>query len=118
MMPAIRSHNATFAAIAEDVARQLVTVEHRPIGSFIKTPLLYPSGSTVVVRVYESASRYFVTDDGLGYQEAELLGASHIYARHARVIADNAGVRFDSQAFFVLEVPRDRLPGAVVSIAN
>lgn len=107
-----------FRAMVDDVARKIVATEHRPAGSFIQTPLLYPSGATVVVRIHQAEGRYFVSDVGLGYQEAELMGAALIYARHARSIAENAGVGFDNQAFFVMEASREQLPGAVVTIAN
>jgi len=107
-----------FKTLVDDVARQIVGTEHRPSGSFVRTPLLYPSGATVVVRIEDGQDRYFVSDMGMGYQEAEMMGASLTYARSARSIAENAGVRFDNQAFFVLEASRDQLPGAVVTIAN
>ena len=67
-------------------------------GSFIRTPLLYPSGSTVVVQVAQGEGRFFVSDFGLGYQESDLYGAGAFYVRHARPIAENAGVGFDNQA--------------------
>jgi hypothetical protein len=107
-----------FEALVNEVARELVAVEHRAGGSFVRVPLLYPGGTTVVVRIQEGANSFFVTDAGLGYQEAELMGAGPLYARHARVIGDAAGVRFDNQAFFVLETSRDQLPGAVTTVAN
>jgi hypothetical protein len=46
------------------------------------------------------------------------MGAGLLYARHAHPIAETSGVRFDNQAFFVLETSRDQLAGAVVTIAN
>ena len=107
-----------FQAIIDSVARQLVIAEHRSGGSFIRTPLLYPSGAQVVVRIQDSSDHYFVSDIGLGYQEAEMMGASQIYTRQAVSIAEQAGVRFDSHAFFILEASKDQLPGAVATIAN
>jgi hypothetical protein len=110
--------NSKFREIIEAVAREIVATDHRTSGSFIRTPLMYPGGTTVVVRIEEGDNRFFVSDIGLGHQEAELMGAGSMYARPARVIAEEAGVRFDNQAFFVLEASRDQLPGAVVTIAN
>jgi hypothetical protein len=107
-----------FARLVDSVARQIVTTQHRPDGSFINTPLVYPNGSTVVVKIHQSGERYFVTDMGLGYQEADLMGASNIYSRHARLIAEAAGIKFDHQAFFVIEATREQLSGAVVTVAN
>jgi hypothetical protein len=79
---------------------------------------MYPSGTTVVVRIEQGENKFFVSDFGLGFQEAELMGADLLYARHAHPIAETNGVRFDNQAFFILEASRDQLPGAVVTIAN
>jgi hypothetical protein len=107
-----------FKKLVDDVAREIVATEHRTGGSFIRTPLMYPSGTTVVVRIEQGDNRFFVSDFGLGYQESELMGAGLLYARHAHPIAETNGVRFDNQAFFILEASRDQLPGAVVTIAN
>lgn len=104
--------------LIDEVARQLVSAEHHPGGSFVRLPLLYPSGANVVVRVNGSEDRFFVSDAGFGYQEADMMGASLIFARSGRAIAENAGVKFDNQAFFVIEASRDQIPGAVVAIAN
>jgi hypothetical protein len=110
--------NPKFRDVIEAVAREIVAIDHRASGSFIRTPLMYAGGTTVVVRIEEGDDRFFVSDIGLGHQEAELMGAGSMYAKPARVIAEEAGVRFDNQAFFVLEASRDQLPGAVVTIAN
>lgn len=110
--------NPAFKEMVENVARSIVATEHRISGSFIRTPLMYPSGSTVVVRIEQGENRFFVSDIGLGHSEAEMMGAGTMYAKPARVIAEEAGVRFDNQAFFVLEASLEELPGAVVTIAN
>jgi hypothetical protein len=107
-----------FSELVDSVARQLVATEHDHNGSFIRTPLLYPSGSTVVVRVAQGQGRYFVSDWGLGYQESDMQGAALFYVRHARPIAEAAGVGFDNQAFFIMEATREQLAGAVITIAN
>lgn len=105
-------------AFIEKVTRELASVEHRNEGSFISTPLLYPSGATVVVRVEPVGQMFFVSDVGLGYQEADMAGASLSYARHGRLIAEEAGVGFDNQCFFMAQASRDHLAGVVVAIAN
>lgn len=105
--------------LIESVASQLVSVEHRPDGAFITTPLMYPSGSLAVVRVdILSHDRFLVTDMGMGYLEAEMMGTSLIYARNASPIADQTGTSFDHQAFSLIDVSRDRLAGAIITIAN
>jgi hypothetical protein len=65
------SRNPAFRDMIESVARALVSTDHRVGGSYIRTPLMYPSGSTVVIRVEEGDQRFFISDVGLGHQEAE-----------------------------------------------
>ena len=117
-MALLKETDSQFQALIEDVAQKIVATSHDRDGSFITTPLLYPSGSTVVVRVYGTGPRYFIIDLGVGHDEAEMMGAEGIYMRHARSIAQAAGARFDNQAFFVLEATEPQLPGAVVTVAN
>ena len=109
---------AAFSSLIEHVARELVTVNHDAGHSFISTPLMYPTGSSVVVQINDAGDEYFVTDLGLGYEEAVMMGASNIYARYGKNIAHNAGVGFDSRAFFATRVTKDQLPGAIATIAN
>jgi threonyl-tRNA synthetase len=42
--------------------REIVSASHRPEGSYVRLPILYPSGSEVVVRVSGGPDTYFVTD--------------------------------------------------------
>ncbi len=72
-----------------------------------------------VVRVDVLGSdRHFVTDMGSGYLEAEMMGTSLIYARNAKTIAEETGLHFDLHAFSIIDVSRDQLPGAIITIAN
>jgi hypothetical protein len=108
-----------FTSTLESVVRQLARFEQRGESAFIHVPVLYPSGAGVVVRVDDSRNgKFFVTDMGLGYQEAEMMGASLIYLRHAKHIAENAGIQFDSEAFFVIQTTREQLAGAIATVAN
>lgn len=104
--------------VVEQAMCEIVSAAHRVEGSYVRLPILFPSGSDVVIRVSGGPDRFFVTDFGLGYSEAELMGASSIYLRQAKQVSKNSGVEFDQNAFFSLEVPRDRLPGAIVTVAN
>jgi hypothetical protein len=106
-----------FSELPESVVRQLIAIEPHANGAFMRTPLLYPSGSTVVVGVALSKGRYFVSDWGLGYQEADTRGASLFYMRHARQTAEAAGVGFDNRAFFITGARRDQVVGAVITFA-
>jgi hypothetical protein len=114
----IRNDGTLFRQAVEEVTKELVSADHRAGFSFVKTPLTYPSGAGVVVRVGDSYPNFLVTDFGSGYEEADLMGSSGVYVRSARAIAETAGIGFDSHAFFVLQVPRTQLPGAIVTVAN
>jgi hypothetical protein len=104
--------------IVAAAARELVRLDHRADGSVIQTPLLYPSGSYVVVRVDGGPERFLISDFGLGYHGADMMGSTTYFPRHARAVAEEAGVGLDQRAFFVLEVGRDQLAGAIAVIAN
>lgn len=113
------------AAISPDIEaamRRLISGVAHPEGTYISVPALYPSGKNVVVRVTEQRSQgramFFVTDFGLGFQEAELEGVDRGFARVAKVIAERSGVGFDEHAFFAVQVDLERLPGAIAAIAS
>jgi hypothetical protein len=112
----LTAHN--LKTIAEGVAHALVNTSVKGGSAFISSPLLYPSGSHVVVRMDGTGDRWFVSDDGYGHLEAEMMGGLTIFRRLARLLADRAGVQFDERSFFVLEVERDALPGAVITVSN
>lgn len=114
----IRNDSDAFKKAIDDVAKQLVTAEHRNGMSFIRVPLIYPSGAGVVVRVTDAYPDFFVSDYGSGYEEAEMMGGSTIYARHAPGVAKNAGIGFDSHSFFVMKATREQLPSVIVTVAN
>jgi hypothetical protein len=110
--------NEDFRNLSEAVARQLVSVEYVRGSSIVSVPLLYPSGAGAVVKISQHADRYFVSDLGYGYQEAEMLGALRSFTTHARNLADHYGVHFDNQAFFVAQANRDSLKSIITIVAN
>ncbi|WP_256807138.1 hypothetical protein [Bradyrhizobium sp. Bra64] len=107
-----------FASAVDAVARELVSTEHFGSASLIKTPLMYPSGASAVVQVTQHGERFFVTDMGLGQMEADMIGASVLYANSAKPLAEHFGIRFDNQAFFIAEANKEQLAGAVTIVAN
>jgi hypothetical protein len=104
--------------IARDIATGLVSARADARGLMIKTPLLYPSNSTVQVRIDSLDGRFFVSDMAQALQEAEMMGAPRTFRLHAPIIAKNAGIGFDRQAFFVAEAEEGQLIGAVMAVAN
>jgi hypothetical protein len=113
------TETASLRTVAEEVARALAVATHTAEGSFIKMPLMYPGGSAVVVMIAEApGGRYLVSDMGLGHDEADLMCATSTFAHVAPRVAERSGVAFDHRAFFVVEVTRDQLVGAVSTIAG
>jgi hypothetical protein len=107
-----------FSSVVDAVAKEIVTTEHFGSASLIKVPLMYPSGATAVVQITQAQDRFFVTDMGMGHQEAEMIGASTLYNNSAKPLAEHFGIRFDNQAFFVAEANRNQLASAVTIVAN
>lgn len=106
-----------FQAVVDGVVHVLAEVRHQSDASFIQLPVLYPSGSMVVVRVDPHRDGHFlVSDTGLGFQEADLLGAGRQFSHAAPAIALRAGIHFDRQSFSI-GVSQERLIGAVSVIA-
>ena len=110
--------DTNFASLVDAVAREIISTEHFGNASLIKTPLMYPSGASVIVQITQQQNRFFVTDMGMGHQEAIMFDGANFYSRNAKTIAENFGVRFDNEAFFVAEATKEQLPGATVIIAN
>lgn len=107
-----------YQEVVRAAAAQLVTLEHDKRGTYIKTPLQYADGSYVVIRVDYGQGEFFVSDSGTGFESARMMGAGATYKRVARSVAEASGVGFDSQAFFILTVSSDQLPGAIAAVAN
>lgn len=101
------------------VLRQLVSFDHGEKRTLISTPLLYPSGGTVSVRVSgDSDSGYTVTDMALGYDEAQSMGAAALYSRIVRQAAEDAGIGLEGHQLVVSGASLDQLVGAVMAVAN
>jgi hypothetical protein len=105
-------------AAASEVAKALVSTQLIEGRAFITTPVTYPSGSHVIVRLDGMGDRWFVSDAGYGSQEADMMNADATFRRVAPQVAERAGIAFDQTALFVVEASREELAGAVVSVAN
>jgi hypothetical protein len=105
-------------AAAGEVARALVTTRASEGIAFVSTPVTYPSGAHAVVRLDGMADKWFVSDDGYGSLEADLMNAATTFRRLAPLVAERAGVAFDQKSLFVVEASREELAGAVVAVAN
>ena len=106
------------AAIANDVAQKLAYAFKEKDGFYISLPLLYSSGSSVVVNISAGTDDEFVVSDmGGGYQEASKTGAEHHYARAVNTVAGRAGVRCNDNRIWEA-VDFDKLVAAVTVVGN
>jgi hypothetical protein len=108
----------SLADLAAEVARNLASAEIIGGSAFISTPLLYPGGAPVVVRIDAAANAFFASDAGIGQREATIIGADRIFLGVGGDIAKRFGVEFDQSVFICRNVRRDELAPAVVAIAN
>ena len=82
-------------ALIERIAGELVRVRATSSGGLISTPVLFPSGAHVSVRISADGGRCLITDDGAAYAEADMMGALPIFRRAARTVAAEAGIKFN-----------------------
>lgn len=111
--------NLSFEAAITQAATRLVSVRHDHDGSFITTPLMYPSGGSVVVWIDRAPPHFFVTDYGFGVRECEIMGADRRqFLKLAIPIADAAGVEMAPDGAFQIVVSEGQLEGAIKTIAG
>ncbi len=107
------------AEIAEQVARGLSKASMLAGRAFIRTAVLFPSGSTAVVVIHdEGGDRFRVSDLGQGLEEADMLGITPAFRSQAAEIAARSGIIFDGHAFVLPGAVADQLVGAVMVVAN
>jgi hypothetical protein len=105
--------------IADEVAKTLAYVKDSNGDRLVVTPLLYPSGSRVLIRIDQLEKGFFVSDYGCGANEASMLaGIEGLFRRTASQIAARSGIHFDSDLLFDTDVPREALVTSVISVAN
>lgn len=60
----------------------------------VTTPLIYPSGTAVGVRVSPAQGGYWVSDFAMGFREAESCEAQRSFGAHAGRLKDDLGVEY------------------------
>jgi hypothetical protein len=102
-----------------DAAGKLMGARHGPGEKMLlDMPVVYPSGSSVVVDVEINGDKIWVSDMGMGHTEAMMMGAVESFQHVARGKATEFGVGYDGGAMFVLWAPVDRIEAAIVCVAN
>lgn len=110
---------ADFDAVISRAVARLVAVRHENGGSFVTTPVMYPSGGAVVVWIDRAAPHFFVSDYSFGARECEIMGADkRQFKRHAEPIAERAGLKLAGDGAFEVLVSEAQLEGAIKAIAN
>ncbi|MBB4004445.1 hypothetical protein [Aurantimonas endophytica] len=84
----------------------------------ITTPVLFPSGAHVSVRISVEGGRCLITDDGAAYAEADMMGALPIFRRAANTVASEVGVRFNHFEIFEAEARPETAAGWVAIVAD
>jgi hypothetical protein len=110
--------DASAHTVAKEVAQALAYAKETNGVPTVVTPLLYPGGGRVVLRIEQSSEGYIVSDFGAGRREAELMGGGHLYSQIAKRAAERFAVRYDSFMLFELEVPREALVTAAIAVGN
>ena len=109
----------SFAEVAAQIACGLSKADLVQGRAFIRTPVLLPSGSTVVVVVEDQGGgRYRLSDIGQGFEEADRLGLARTYRRQAEDVAALSGVPFIVNEFAMSDATRRQLVGGTMSVAN
>jgi hypothetical protein len=108
----------SFEDTIAQAAQRLVSVRHDQNGSFVTTPLMYPSGGAVVVWIDRATPHFFVTDYCFGVRECEIMGADRRqFLKHAAPIAEAAGVELAPDGAFQVIVSEGQIEGAIKTIA-
>ena len=102
----------------DEAVRALVSTRHASAGSLVTMPVMYPSGSAVVLEVSMHGNRCFVSDMGTAFEESEMMGANRYFKSEAKRIAERYGIKFDGRLMFVAEAPIENIQGALVVVAN
>jgi hypothetical protein len=106
-------------AIATQVAGALASVRLMDGRAFIRTPVLFASGSAVVIVVEQQPDgRFRVADFGQGYEEALQHGCAIGFTRRAGTAATSLGLAFQSRELFLAGVTREALSQAVALVAS
>lgn len=102
--------------VAENVAAALVSVRHWGEASFIKLPLVYPSGSFVTVRITQAPGGYRVSDGGLAFREIERFGAERSFSGTVRGVIEGKDTLADRRTIFA-DVTAGEVEAAVYEVA-
>jgi hypothetical protein len=114
----LRNDIGSLRQIADEVARKLAYAKTIGMDVLIQTPIAFPSGRSIGVKLLGGPITFTITDDGSAMREAESMGAEDICRREAKRIANEFGLKFNEYEIFEAEAPADRLVGITSIVAN
>lgn len=102
----------------EDSMLAVSNIRDRDGQVILSVPVQYPSGSLAAVEVSGGSENVWVSDQGFGFFEAEMLGADDRYPQTAKIEAQMRGVKFDGRSVFAIKVPISQVAAAIIAVAN
>jgi hypothetical protein len=110
------AENPEVAAAVRAVVGHLVSTQHWADASFIRLPLIYPSGGSVTVKVDQHDRGAFrVSDGGFAFQEIDSVGATRSFAKVSDSIIAELGIQRNSRAVYA-DCSVDQLYRAVADV--
>jgi hypothetical protein len=116
--PILRNDIEDLRRIAAEIAARLAYARVEGSDVIIQTPIAFPSGRQIGVKLLGGPTLFTITDDGATMREAELMGAEDICRREARKVAKELDLTFNDWELFEAKAPADRLPGFTSIVAN
>lgn len=114
----LRNDIEALREIAEQVAKGLAYAKVYGNDVSIQTPISFPSGRLISVRLLGGPDNFTITDNGATMREAEMMGADDICRREARKVASELQLTFNDWEIFEARAPADRLVGLTSIVAN
>ena len=95
--------------------RALVSITDAGEETIVTIPAFYPSGAVTAITVVRARQGFRVTDSGLAYREADLVGADHLFGRSANAVAEQFGLDCINRSISI-EVSANQLSSAIADV--
>lgn len=105
----------------DDLVRDLCSSETLNGRYLLQMPVVTAYGSAVSVSVWPEGGgdTFMVSDDGLAYHEiTTAMGSERIFSRVAKSRCERYGAQFDGCSMLFIRVDKERLRGAVITMAS
>lgn len=109
----------SLTTLATQIAASLASARVMESRVFIRTPILFASGTALVAVVEaEPGGTWRVSDLGQGHEEAVQLSVATTYLRHARAVADAEGVTLVGHELVMERIGEARLAPACAVLCS